>query len=251
MKILKVLGVLLITASILVIPHTAFAEDIVDNAPTIEDFSLHSGTMFGDTPDEVKAKEEADGSAILTGDMIDNTWLFYEGSFEGIDDSRLRYGFTNDDKTLYMSSCIFRICDKSLYRNEDNQIDEFEHITDELTLKYGEPFYNDSTGTSFKNGEPFYDDSTGTPFIYDEYYSGSDTMTTGFSYCQWMRDNLGGMYADLKLLKYNQWLIKADDDKYVLIDHYIMMEDDDINHTLSYVVFDEGTVRSALETDED
>ena len=222
---------LLMAACIVAAPVSCFAESIVENAPVIEDFSLHKGSMFGDTVADVKAKEEADGSAKLGIDYTDTSMciMFYDGTFAGIGDSTLRYAFTKNDNTLYMTTYMFRNNDEELVKSIDNQNEEFDYITDELTKRYGNPFF---------------DEGDGIPFIYGK-YDGYGMNTTGFAQ-YYIDKELFDDSPNIELKRYNQWLIKAED-KYVLIDHFVLREGGaGYYHWLSYVNFDEDTAKSIL-----
>ncbi len=224
--------VALLTAVCLVAaPMSALAEDILKDTPEIENFSLHSGVMFGDSKTEVKAKEKEAGFQCTDGEKDGlSDRVFVSGMFAGISSSTLSYDFYGEDG-VYSASYAFS--DDQSYQL-DAQADDFSSITEELIKKYGDPIFD---GTE-EGGVP----------IYLWTYKNNE-MVTGWGVYNFMRQVFSA--DDLKIYGYNQWLINAGD-AYVLIDHYLsgtwfsssakwLYE-----HTLSYTCLDEETAINEL-----
>ena len=102
----KILISSLLTVCLFIIPLTAFAEDILKDIPEVKDFSLHSGVMFRDTPSDVEKKEETQGFSAQYSEWDGAKRVFVCGTFANIDDSQLRYNFSDTDE-LYTSCYMF------------------------------------------------------------------------------------------------------------------------------------------------
>lgn len=213
-------------------PMNVMAEDILKDIPEIENFSLHSGVMFGDSVEDVKAKEKEAGFSVSDENETADTHtkrVFFSGMFAGISDSGLRYTFHGDEGVY---SAHYGFGDEQGYQY-DSQSEDFDVITDELIKKYGDPIYNEGEGT---------------PFILLNYKE--NDLVIGWSEYNFKRQ----VYSsdELGLYRYNQWLIKTDD-YYVLIDHCIQGEWFKSSskwyygHDLTYLCLDEQTVVETLE----
>lgn len=195
---------------------------------TIDDFSLHSDTIFGETIEDVKAKERKAGFSPEDGESTgSHDRVFVSGMFAGIPNSGLRYDFYGSDG-LYEIRYNFNIDS-----NYDSQEKDFFTITEELTKKYGEPLNNGHENEML--------------FMLINYMN--DPAATGWTD---MSNKLNVYSRDqLKLYHYNQWLIKVNN-YYVLIDHYLngvylsTLGKWSYGHELRYIYMDEETVLAEI-----
>ncbi len=195
---------------------------------TIDDFSLHSDTLFGETIEDVKAKERKAGFSPEDGESTgSHDRVFVSGMFAGIPNSSLRYDF-------YGSDGLYEIrYDFNMDSNYDSQEKDFYTITEELTKKYGEPLNNGHENEML--------------FMLINYMN--DPAATGWT----DMSNKLKVYSrdELKLYLYNQWLIKVDN-YYVLIDHYLngvylnTLGKWSYGHELRYIYMDEETVLAEI-----
>lgn len=229
--------VALMTAACLAVISTSVmaeeltAETVLEGVQEVDDFSLHSGNMFGETVEDMKLKETDAGFVPSQEfDSSDNHFVMFEGTFAGISNSHLQYSFHEGDG-LYCASYSFNPQNPNRYDNDLHMLDnDFATITDEITKKYGDPIYSQNDGIPIHLNN-YMDDSKVTGFA--EY-----TFITTFS--EYL-DN-----QQMILGKYNQWLIKVND-YYVLIDHCIKADATPgvtmprAVHSLNYVYMSEQT----------
>ena len=234
----KRLGAMLIMVGLILTPMSVAAEDILRDIPEIENFSLHSGTMFGDTVANVKSKEEEAGFFVSDETEMgvsDEKMVFFNGMFAGISDSGLRYTFHRDKS--YTSPLLY----SSMYgfgyeqgHDYDSQSEDFDTITEELIKKYGDPIYNEGEGT---------------PFILLNYKG--NNMVTGWAEYNYKKQAFAS--DEIGIFKYNQWIVKTEDN-YVLIDHCIhgtwfnSSSSWYYDHNLIYLSLDKQTVLETLES---
>lgn len=102
-----------------------------------EDFTIHSGVMFGDTKEDVSAKET------LTFKKFneDKNIFEYGGTVAGIDNTTIYYYFDNDNKLID----VFYAFPDSRSIGINNVIAEYEQLAEALKSKYGNPIDTDST----------------------------------------------------------------------------------------------------------
>lgn len=201
---------------------------------TINDFSLHSDTIFGETIEDVKAKERKAGFSPEDGESTgSHDRVFVSGMFAGIPNSSLRYDFYGSDG-LYEICYMFGAEIGGQQSNYDAQEKDFFNITEELTKKYGEPLNNGHENEML--------------FMLINYKN--DPSATGWTD---MSNKLNVFSReDLKLYHYNQWLIKVND-YYVLIDHYLRgvyfsaSSKWSYGHELRYIYMDEETVLAEIQ----
>ncbi len=220
--------VALLTAICLsVTPMTIFAydtESVLKDIPEIEDFSLHSGTVFGDSISDVKKKEQEAGFSVHEENSKDGKHsIFYKGKFANINDSYLLYRF---DKTGKVYNTRYSFGD---IENFDGQSKNFATIASELKKKYGDPLF---------------DEGEGIPFVLLEY--NDSNSITGWA-CYYSRRQIFSS-DEVEIYNCNQWLFKLDD-YYLLIDHSLVGTDMlgwTYAHELSYTYLDEQTVIDTL-----
>ena len=95
-----------------------------------EDFTIHSGVIFGDTKEEVKAKETLDSGE--SGLINSGDCLIYNGKVAGYDDTNVFYQFDETSGKLFNALYYFR----GLGDQGNNQYKKFK---EQLEKKYGEP----------------------------------------------------------------------------------------------------------------
>lgn len=112
-----------------------------------EDFTIHAGTMFGETREEVKAKETLDLSeevlsnadeSYYTKDVGENiAYLIYDGTVAGYDKSHIYYYFNGENNdTLF--EVVYSMPGYSVVGNK-GVIDEYQDLKQSLIDKYGNP----------------------------------------------------------------------------------------------------------------
>ena len=95
-----------------------------------EDFTIHSGVVFGDTKEDVKAKEK------LSLEYETATSLVYSGKVAGYDEAKIEYQFYEADGKLYDALYKFKYLSNSTSNTARKQREELEKL---LKSKYGEP----------------------------------------------------------------------------------------------------------------
>ena len=102
-----------------------------------EDFTIHAGTMFGDTLEEVKAKENLE----IYDDYVENQFgrkITYIGDVAGYSNTLVIYEFDDNGKVYDVRYSI------DILTNDANQVmANYKALESALTKKYGEPLSND------------------------------------------------------------------------------------------------------------
>ena len=136
---------------------SAFAEE--------EEFTLHSGTKFGMTIDEVVKLEQEAGFDVRKSTLETDGFLQVKGKIAGHEDARANYYFT-DSGALYRMVYGF-------------SGDVYQAMENALEKKYGATEYSSLTGVSFPvftvNGHEYSDFDTGI------LYQSSDVKSTRLS----------------------------------------------------------------------
>lgn len=102
-----------------------------------EDFTIHAGTMFGDTIDEVKSKEDLKLINEIEND--NEIGLVYKGKLVGYDGCRINYCF-DSDKYLYD---VYYTMPSSVDVGNNGVEEEYDYLLNALTDKYGNPLDTD------------------------------------------------------------------------------------------------------------
>ena len=148
-------------------------ESAMTNMPLIDEFTLHSGTTFGMSLSEVKAKEEAkgfspsetklaymlyDNNGEYTAKQTDGLVMF--GSVAGISDSRVNYYHIGSQKKLFDMVYVFG----------DHSTDAYTDIQQLLENKYSQQWVRND-GTAPSNLVYFFNNMTnGAVKSYEKYY---------------------------------------------------------------------------------
>ena len=213
---------------------------IMRNAKEIENFFIHNDVMFNDSMNIAKEKETDAGANVKDGKI--DTQFFVYGTIAGIDYSAITYDFYNDE--LYFSMYDFSAMDGGNYFLSGYQEDDFDKITEALIKKYGNPFFSydlfSNTGV-YSFSDEFYKDGDGIPFILSAYKENETVVGAAADMSKFFN-------TDMK--KYNQWLLKTDDEHFILVDHDLFskkISSTYYNHKLRYLYLDKETVASAFE----
>ena len=170
------------------------------------EFTLHSGTTFGMSSQEVAQIELEKGF-----DMEVYHWedtgeysVWGSGRIANMDKTQIRYSFTNDD-SLYDLVYLFDEGDDDLAKT----LIKFDTIEEGLIAKYGATEYSSETGFSF----PVLGFRGGSERFYDKYpYDGGVEYKGRPAECSHTR------------IAYSHRLIELDDGSCVLIDHVVYNE---------------------------
>lgn len=127
----KAVSILLIALFILGITVNAICE-----GTAVEDYSLHNGTKFGMTKDEV-IQIEADAGFELKPYAGTDYMLFGGGTIAGVPNSQIYYHFDGDGKLFQMRYSL----NAGYHKSEE----DYNKINQMLVEKYGETQYSSKT----------------------------------------------------------------------------------------------------------
>lgn len=188
-----------------------------------EEFSIHSGVMFGMSADEIRMLEDNAGFEIVEiseNDVIldtigeDESITNIEGKIAGIDDSSIYY-ITNNDSGLFSAQYNFRS------KNYDQVVADYPIIQQALENKYGP-----ST------------DMWASICLYDLNYRPFDTL------------KITATWGPVGLKDFDTWEIQLEDGSYIIIIHYIssltLSNSTSYFHQIGYQRFEEDEISVIL-----
>lgn len=178
-------------------------------------FTLHNGTKFGMTINEVIAEESKHG--FFTETKVEetgtaNTKISASGEFVGHGKGKMTYAFSSDGKLIQFN-----------YRFENSNADDFKKLNTSLIKKYGTPDYSSELHSEFPVDLKWYPEQSGeTPIVWNGYAPVTGASLDGTRVREAMFNLFGTQlynYQDYDCLEYAQWMVKAKDGSGVLIDH--------------------------------
>ena len=197
LKMKKIISLVLMVAMLISI--SAFAED---------EFTLHNGTKFGMTVEEVINQEMMNGYTVVKSEDFDG--LYGEGIIAGRSPSALRF-FFDDEAERGMVQCNYVFFTTS----ETN----FNNMNDQLIKKYGEPTYTAENDTFCP-----------VPIKYQPYRYGLYAASCPYTYRSLTENTFSTSdgsfqyYFAYECPLYSQWLIPQTDGGAILIDHSAVVE---------------------------
>lgn len=140
----RIISLVLMIAMLLSV--SAFAE---------EEFTLHSGTKFGMSVDEVVKLEQEAGFDVIESTLGTSGYLQVKGEIAGHEDAYALYYFDDNDGPMH----------RMTYRFDDN---DYQAMENTLEKKYGATEYSSLTGMSLPiftvNGHEYSNFDTGILF---------------------------------------------------------------------------------------
>ena len=167
-----------------------------------EDFTIHAGTMFGDTKQQVMEKETLAYQGEKDYDD-DTSYLIYDGTVAAYDNCHIYYYFDKKEELLidaeYDMGRFFDI-------GNDGILNRYAQLQDALTEKYGEALSEDDETTFLILGQGVYPNSN----VYD------------YKWVSWVApyENYN-VKIDLILSSY-----KGDSDLFLNIDYYTFTDEE-------------------------
>ena len=149
------------------------------------EFTLHNGTTFGMTGDEIIAQEGAMGYETTGSKNVDYLYTGY-GPVYGVEKASVEYFVI--DGGVFLMSC--RIPNPEI----------FDQVESDLVSEYGETDFTDQTSRTF-------------PYIKDR----DPSIWT-------VRTMLTGLFSKTSVTRYSQRLILLESGEYVLIEHYCLTD---------------------------
>ena len=186
---------------------------IMSTSAYAQDFTLHSGTTFGMTQEEVVLLEQSKGffSDSVASEVKSNK-IGTSGTFAGRDNGEMYYAFDSEGKVVQFH-----------YSFKSGNMDDFETMNATLISKYGSPDYSSESNNTFSVELKWYPEQTeDTPIIWNGYSPITGKSLDRTRMKAFLFDLLGTKlynYQDYTCDKYAQWLIKDKDGSAVLIDH--------------------------------
>ena len=226
----KMLCVMLV---VMMLMGTAFAE---------EEFTLHNGTKFGMSPNEV-IELESSCNVVISEKPGPHERYLGKASVAGQSNTEIYYDFANG-KLFQMEYCFF------IHSGSMNE-DSFISIESGLTKKYGETPYCSSTNQSLNSiriSDPKYLPYDSSMAFVQPYigYAGDKSSSSE-------------TYSVYERLNYSQRILPLDDNSYVLIDHYLftftkynsqsnaIVAGPDYSHILVYTLLSETEANQMLD----
>lgn len=230
----KIVGMILIIAMFTGI--TAFADEAI--------LTLHSGVQFGMTIEEVQQLEEdagfmlvprgklSEGGPVASIPFLTGGYFLWERATLAGFDADVHYAFT--DNALWGVSYEFW----TDAHGESNSA--YVHVLETLESKYGETEYNEETSKRYnlpaKNG-------TSDEFAFNAYSTGVGIASEQNYFYGTI---LGKKDFNAECTKYSQWLVELGDGSVVLIEHYLVEEDDMKDcHGILYTYFSADEVENS------
>lgn len=185
-----------------------------------EEFTLHSGVIFGMSKEDVASLEQGAGFECEKIEAEETTAnpsavIQVKGKIASIENSSIYYAFDADNK-LFSASYVLG----STVNNDDSD-KEYEIIEKALCEKYGEP------------------ENIWLPVAYEAGFEPLDYIVA-----KW------GLILNNKLPPNSSWAIKQDNGKYVVIVHYVLtfnLSGYTIKeHTVGYQLYDAEVIESAI-----
>lgn len=116
-----------------------------------EDFTIHAGTMFGDTREEVKSKENLELHKEVASNANDSeytkdvgediAYMLFEGTVAGYDNVEVQYFFNGDNNDSLFE--VVYIMPEDVSVGAGGVVGEYKDLLDNLTEKYGAPLSNE------------------------------------------------------------------------------------------------------------
>lgn len=180
-----------------------------------EEFTLHNGTKFGMSMQDVAAAELSKGFSVSP----EGDGLYGEGIIAGRSPSAVRYFFDENEKLVHCDYFIF--LDHQNSSNNGN----YASTNESLISKYGTPIATKETGTSLSVHSDFSPsvkglfamDNTGYPMTGESISGEIYTVPIG-------SDGKNAKLVMYECPRYSQWLIEQADGTAILIDHCYIIE---------------------------
>lgn len=180
-----------------------------------EEFSLHNGTKFGMSMQEVSDTELSKGFSVSP----EGDGLYGEGTIAGRSPAAVRYFFDENAQLEH--------CDYFIYLNQQNSSNngDYDSTNESLIGKYGTPVATETSGTPLSvksNFSPsvkglFKMDNTGYPVTGESISGEIYTVPIG-------NDGANAKLVMYECPRFSQWLIEQADGTSILIDHCYIIE---------------------------
>ncbi len=180
-----------------------------------EEFTLHNGTKFGMSMQDVADAELSKGFSVSP----EGDGLYGEGTIAGRSPSAVRYFFDENEKLVH--------CDYFIYLNQQNSSNngDYTSTNESLISKYGTPVATEETGTPLAVYSDLSPSVKGLFKMDDTGYPVTGESISGEIYTVPIGDD--GKNAKLVMYecpRYSQWLIEQADGTAILIDHCYIIE---------------------------
>lgn len=154
-----------------------------------DDFTLRSGIKFGDTMEDILAKET---TLVRTTDESNFT---FTGKIAGYDDAGCIFYFDDDGKLIDMDYTFINLC-----TSKDTTNDVYKKLYQSLVRQYGSPLGNTNGSCNLITGKAM------------------ENMALWVYFFVPLMDNFAGNYID-----YDEWIVEADgySVKIDLISYYV------------------------------
>ncbi len=183
-----------------------------------DEFTLRSGIKFGDTMDDILAKE----TTLVRKSEDGNEYLSFLGKIAGYDDAGCTFYFDDDGKLNDVWYTFINVC-----TSKDTTNDVYKKLYQSLVRQYGTPLGN-TNGSCYS--------ITGKAIL---------NMSLWVHYFVPLNDNFAGNY-----INYDEWIVKADgyNVKIDLISYYVRDATYEYQYflDLSYHYFTDADVEEAL-----
>lgn len=181
-----------------------------------EKFTLHNGTSFGMTAqDVIKLEQEKGFFQDADAESMARSMLRASGTFAGRENGEMCYAF-DDDKELVQFHYTFK----------DGSLEEYAGTENSLIAKYGKPDYSSEECSFFPVELKWYPQNTeDMPIIWNGFAPMTGKSLDNTRMKEFMFDLLGTRlynYQDYTCTQYSQWLVRNKDGSAVLIDHSYM-----------------------------
>lgn len=181
-------------------------------ASSVQKFSLHNGTTFAMDKTGIMNLEAENGCSLVEKSPL---LLRASGTFVGRDNAELFYAF-DQDNALKQFHYLF----------DDATNEDYEHISNSLTAKYGAAHYSAAAST-FLDIEAKWLPADGEtcPIIWLGYTMPAGRGLDGIQMKKFALNVFGTLlyhYYNYDCDQYEQWLIRLKDGDAVLIDHSII-----------------------------
>ena len=186
-----------------------------------EEFTIHSGVMFGMTREEVITLETDAGFEVIESEE----YITVKGKIASIDKSAIRYYFEENALTTawYRLGGTHSDVGDSTY-----DPDSFDVVEDALVSKYGEPNFDTQV---------------------------LDSIASEYDIDGLNKYLIGGVYRDYGVAGWSNWLFPVDEDTYLFIDHHLFSGElkgagglSVGYHTLCYQMMDAAEVESVIQS---
>lgn len=180
-----------------------------------EEFTLHNGTQFGMSLQDVAATELSKGFSVSP----EGDGLYGEGTIAGRSHAAVRYFFDDHDKLVH--------CDYFIFLDQQNSSSngDYASTNGSLVSKYGTPVATEETGAPLSANSRFFPSVQGLFKMDDTGYPVTGESISGEIYAVPISDD--GKNAKLVIYecpRYSQWLIEQADGTAILIDHCYIVE---------------------------